>query len=225
MRKIAVNCIVVVFIMMFFDVSVYADVRDVSNIDLITNDVLEYFEWNEEDLTSYVNYHEAYVYSGKIYSMYDIELSNRIANVDVGSFSITSGFLRDRLSTFSDYRKLIGNGEEDTIIGAYVFHYETVLNHEGETETVLVPTQDLLLEIGRSGLYNETIDIDYIGDNYVLIAVDGDEPEFKLFKVVRKKVETKQLLENIQIDFFDNKVVKENPSIEEYVPSIFNFGF
>jgi len=197
------------------------DVETHKSVEVTTNRVTDYFDWNKDQVSEMVITNDFGPLTGPSYSIYEIEQYQREVLKDLGALQLSSGFARNRVTTFLKTKAIAGVGRENTVVGLFVFHYEIIAN-----ERVLVVTQDHLSTLGRSGLYNERISIDYVGCNYVLIAVEDPETyevRYRMFKVVRKEVETRDLLENMTIDFFDEQVSK--PNFNKFVPGIDSFGF
>ena len=223
-----IKTLLVCFSFLFlFQVTAFAGGEDTQTDRIVTNEVRTYFGWNTSDLNEMVKASELTYFTSPAFSIYEIENFQSERLKDFGSLKLSSGYLRDRITTFSKTKALVGTGTEGTVVGLYVFHYETRMDFNTiSMKQYLIPTQDHLVKIGRSGLYNETVCIDYIGTNYVLIASQEPvtkEVKYRLFKVVLKQEETKVMLENMTINFFDSQ--KESPKLEEFVPIIMHSGF
>lgn len=102
----------------------------------------------------------------------------------------------DAKPTFESAHNIKGNGDEGTVVGVMVYDSwddDGILN---------ITYQSDYQTIGPSGIYNEKIHLDTIGVNYICIAVKKDgEVEYNIYMVNRKKEETKEILENIEIKF------------------------
>jgi len=132
-----------------------------------------------------------------------------------GSFDLTKGFKKDKTTTFSESKSLLGVGEEDTAIEVVVFYYE---------EDALIIDKEYFCDLGKSGVYNENLSFSHIGLNYVFVTVtesNGDK-YYKLFKVVCEEEKTREQLENVQIDFLKDN--SETPTIEEFAPKLEEIG-
>lgn len=219
--KLVITTLLCLTFFALFGFSVYAESEDFvvdEYSQVVTNDdVLEYFGYTDDYLIELVSVNEMNAFATPLFSSYDVELYRSDVLKDLGPLQLSSGFERDRLTTFSSSKAIAGIGEEGSVVGLHVFHIET--------ET-LISTQDTLFTIGKSGLYNETVAFDYVGVNYVLLTVE-DSISFattkRLFKVTLKEIETRNKLENMTINFFEEE--SESPSIEKFVPEIVNFGF
>jgi hypothetical protein len=192
-----------------------------------SEDVLEYFDYGDDYLIELVDTNEVNIFSGPLFNFYDREVYRSEILKDLGPLQLSSGFERDRLTTFSPSKAITGVGEEGTIVGLHVFHFDTVINSIDESvEEFVISTQDRLVTLGKSGLYNETVCFNYVGVNYVLLSVENPmtfATTKRLYKVTLKKLETRNKLENMTINFFEKEI--ESPSIEEFVPEIVDFGF
>lgn len=205
------------------DTFVMAEIVEESTSD----DVLDYFNYSDDFLVEYVNANEANVFSAPLFTSYDREIYRSEIIKDLGPLQLSTGFERDRLTTFSTSKAITGLGEEGAVVGLHVFHIDKILNDiEDRAEQVVVSTQDRMVTLGKSGLYNETVCFDYVGVNYVLLTVENPvtfEATRRLYKVTLKELETRNKLENMTINFFEEEV--KSPSIEEFVPGIVDFGF
>jgi len=171
-----------------------------------TTNVLDEFDWTQDALTKAVKANEASAFIEPAFGILELENLKKEIIKDFGTLDLNSGFSRSRISTFSKTKTLTGVGLDKTVVGLYTFHYESVTNAiTQKTTTNIVATQDRLVTVGLSGLFNETINLDYIGDNYVFIAVKSpvdDSVVYRIFKIVRKEEKIQESLENIKINFY-----------------------
>jgi len=171
-----------------------------------TTDVLDEFDWTQEELTKAVRANEATTFIEPAFGILELENLKKEIIKDFGTLELNSGFSRSRISTFSKTKTLTGVGLDKTVVGLYIFHYESVTNAiTQKTTSTIVATQDRLVTVGLSGLFSETINLDYIGDNYVFIAVKSpvdDSVVYRMFKIVRKEEKIQESLENIKINFY-----------------------
>lgn len=123
----------------------------------------------------------------------DFSTPNEGAQFNLNDFKylyLNKGFDKRITPTFSSRKNISGEGKKGTIVGIVVtdnFYNITDLN---------------IQTIGASGLYNDKIKFDNIGINYIYIYVKKDDDIVsKKFTVNRKEEETKNILENISIDF------------------------
>jgi hypothetical protein len=102
--------------------------------------------------------------------------------------------------TFSSTKKISGNGEEGVTVGIMVYDSWTEdgklnITYQSEYET-----------IGLSKIFDETIELNTIGINYICIAVMKDNNiEYRVYVLNRKEEETREKLENIEIEFKVNQ--------------------
>lgn len=228
-RKLIITTLLCLTMFALSGVSIYAESNS-SNLGEVNekstdDDALDYFNYSYDYLIELAAHNETSTFSGSLYTSYDVELSRGTALKDLGTLQLSTGFDRNRLTTFSKTKAISGVGKAGAQVGLQVFHIVTSTT-DNKSKKYLVSTQDELVKIGNSGLYNETIYFDYIGVNYVLLTVE-DPITFastkRLYKVTLKAIATRNKLENMTIDFFKEEV--KSPSIEEFVPGIFNFGF
>ncbi|QUH29144.1 hypothetical protein [Vallitalea guaymasensis] len=98
--------------------------------------------------------------------------------------------------TFSSTKKISGNGEEGVTVGIMVYDSWT---EEGKLN---ITYQSEYQTIGLSKIFDETIELNTIGINYICIAVMKDEDtEYRVYVLNRKEEETREKLENIEIEF------------------------
>lgn len=220
-KRLTITTLLCMTFFALFGVSVYAESDNFVMGDFIeettSEDVLEHFNYNEEFLIELVEVNEAGVFSGQVYSSYDVELYRSEFLKNLGALELSTGFERDRLTTFATTKAITGVGVEGAVVGLHVFHI---------ISDSVVSTQDSLVTLGKSGLYNETVCFDHVGVNYVLLTVEDPETfasTKRLYKVTVKELETRNKLENMTIDFFEEE--EESPTIEKFVPEIVNFGF
>lgn len=137
----------------------------------------------------------------KIELMDDEDLKLNDIN-DFGIFSLSKGFSRLSMATFSDTKSITGKGDYNSLIGFAVFSLS-------EDQKMIVNDSGYK-KIGITGIFNEQVKFQ-IGTNYVLIAVKNEGFfAYRLLKVVVKQEETKGLLENIEVNFI--------PTIQEVKP-------
>ncbi|GKX28680.1 hypothetical protein SH1V18_11600 [Vallitalea longa] len=120
----------------------------------------------------------------------------------------------DAKPTFESTHNIKGNGEEDTLVGIMVY------DGWGDEGNLNITYQSDYQTIGPSGIYNEKIHLNTIGINYICIAVKKDsEVEYNIYMVNRKKEETKEILENIEIKFDgeDSTNQQEETEIDEEI--------
>lgn len=97
--------------------------------------------------------------------------------------------------TFSDTKDISGEGEENTVVGIMVCKID-------EDNTLKPTFFTERQKIGPSKLYNESIELKSIGGNMIILAVKkGEKCEHKVYYINRKKADTKELLENIDVGF------------------------
>jgi len=228
-RKLVIITSLCLTFLALFGFSAYAESDNfivVNFIEKTTNeDVLEYFDYGDDYLIELVDTNEANVFLGPLFNFYDREVYRSEILKDLGPLQLSSGFERDRLTTFAPTKAITGVGEEGVIVGLHVFHIDTVINSiDGSAKEFIVSTQDRLVTLGKSGLYNETICFDYVGVNYVLLAVENPitlTTTKRIYKVILKELATRNKLENMTINFFGEK--NESPNIEEFVQEIVGF--
>jgi hypothetical protein len=134
-------------------------------------------------------------------------------------FTFNKGFVKSKFSTFASSKNVLGEGEEGTSVGIVV--YKVV---DGKV-TITFESAKVL---GVSGLYNETIEFKDIGTSNLLLAIKkGNYIKYKVLEVSRKKQETKNQLENIEINFMPKQEVKkeQNNELENLIDSISSFDF
>lgn len=130
-----------------------------------------------------------------------------------GAFIFSRGFTGLVTSTFSCEKSLTGQGLENTQVGVLVYQKNAL----GEKE-VLFESNKVL---GASGLYSSVVKFKPDSVQYVVIAVAYDgTTEFRVFEVTTKTLETKLLLESIEINFSS---IEPGPSSTETVESIYNW--
>lgn len=213
-----VSLFAIIFTCMFlFGIDAYAASEE-------DNEVLELLQWTESDLLDYVSYNESNMYYASTSTLSDNTTVDQLK--DFGPLTLKNGFSKAKMTTFSESKTISGTALEDTTVGLIVFHIETVKDTEGNSTKSLVITQERISTIGLSGLYSDSVNLDYVGTNYVLIAAqDNSQKDVaiydKLFKVIRKEPETKEKLENIQVEFIQD-AGSEYPNLQEYIPSINN---
>lgn len=188
------------------------------------HEVLDLLQWSESDVLDHVSHNESFVYNTTGITLRDDEALDYLK--DFGPLVLKNSFDKAKTTTFSESKTISGTALEDTVIGLAVFHIETSKDTEGNTKKSLVVTQERKSTIGLSGLYSDSVNLEYVGTNYVLIAArdnsQKDKPiYYRLFKVIRKELETKEKLENIQVEFIQDTEGK-SPNLQEYIPSINN---
>ncbi len=211
------SLLVIVFACMFlFGMQAYAASEE-------DHEVLDLLQWSEGDVLDRVSHNESFVYNTS-----GIALDEEVLDYmkDFGPLLLKNSFDKAKTTTFSESKTISGTATEDTVVGLAVFHIEISKDTEGNTKKVLVMTQEKTSTIGLSGLYSDSVDLDYIGTNYVLIAAKDNSQKdkpiyYRLFKVIRKELETKEKLENIQVEFIQDAGGK-SPELQEFIPSINN---
>ncbi|TCK93171.1 hypothetical protein EDC19_1359 [Natranaerovirga hydrolytica] len=165
----------IICLLVFSSVGVYASPNNNQPVDA-------------ESFVDYFNIDESYLYEEVSNSS-----SNNINNYRYITFN--RGINRYITPTFSSQRYLVGEGTPNTEVGIMVYTIESGTVNEN---------QIIFQKIGASGLFNQTVYFDAIGDNYVLIAVkkDGDVV-YRNHIVNRKAEETKNRLEVLNITLFD----------------------
>ena len=178
------------------------------------------FSMTEESLSDIVDLKELSFLSENVNSLLATDsLSSSVVNF--GNLQITSGLNKDRFTTFSSSRTVTGTGTEGTVVGLMVFRFNTASNRD------IVVTQDTLVTIGKSTLFNEKINFDTIGVNYALIATKDKTSAnvvIKLYRITRKTEETKALLENITLNLMNGES-NSTSGIQNFVPSLSGLGF
>jgi len=190
------------------------------------SEVLDYFRMTEADLLNLLDQTQDEFDMSSV-SAYDLEMYRQEQLKDMGSLQLTRGFARDKITTFSDVKVLEGTGKEGIFVGLYVFHFEESLNPITDiVDQQVVMTQDHLVEVGASEIYSETINLDYVGDNYVMLTVynpkTDEQAVTRLFKVCREEALTRDKLENVQVNFLQED--EEGPSLDTFVPDFVDFG-
>ncbi|NMA84415.1 MAG: hypothetical protein GX962_11215 [Epulopiscium sp.] len=114
--------------------------------------------------------------------------------LDLGLIQIKKGLSKKEEPTFAQQRNIAIEGKEGTSI--IIFVYST--NDQGDINLTF---ESVRQAIGASGIYNESISFDTIGENYVLIyAEKGEQKVARLFQINRKKQETKIELQSKRYD-------------------------
>ena len=226
LNKIIISLLLCLGFIHLFSFSVYAaEANDIVMGDFaresgIEETEIEEIEYSDDYLLDLIAMSEDHSFSSSLLSSYNSKLYQSESIKDLGALQLSTGFDRERLTTFASTKSIIGVGKEETLVKLHVFHIDPNL------EDSLISTQKSRISIGKSGLYNETVCFDYVGINYVLITA-RDPVTYtttkRLYKVTLKELETRNKLENMTIDFFDKEV--ESPSIEGFVPEIVDLGF
>lgn len=188
--------------------------------------VYDYFDFDDGDMiekAEKIDVNQA-LFNG--FNTYDfLFINEQLKDFDV--LQLSTGFNKQRITTFSEVKYVEGQADQGTVVGTMVFHIDEALSvFDDVPEKNVIITQDSLTAVGASGLFSETIQLDYIGINYVLMAVyhpEMEAPAVKMFKVCREQEVTRVLLENVQINFFEEE--EEEISLESFVPGIMDFGF
>ncbi|MBN2221109.1 MAG: hypothetical protein JW708_02810 [Vallitaleaceae bacterium] len=182
--------------------------------------IAEEFSITEESLADIVDLKELSFLSENMNSLLTSDsLSESVVNF--GNLQITSGLNKERFTTFSSSRTITGTGTEGTIVGLLVFRINTATSRD------IVVTQDSLVTIGKSTLFNEKINFDTIGVNYALIATKDKttgNTVIKLYRITRKTEETKEKLENIRLNLINGES-NTNSGIQNLVPNVSGLGF
>ena len=135
---------------------------------------------------------------------------------DLGDLYLQQGFEQKVTPTFAKSKTISGQGDIGTTVGILVADSIT----EGALNVTYV---DYETTIGASGIYSKSFDLN-IGTNYVIVATVS---KYRVFTINRKEEETKELLENITIDFeplVEEEIVEEVEILEdELEESIFDF--
>lgn len=128
----------------------------------------------------------------------------------IGNLKLDIEFARMRMTTFSDTKTFSGQADAGTQVGITVFSINAL-------EEVQVNGQKSI-EVGKSKLFNESINLSNIGDNYILIVsrdAQKQNVKYGVYNIVRLEEEKKVELENVKIDFFDNTPEASNTSFFE----------
>lgn len=105
--------------------------------------------------------------------------------------------------TFSSSKKISGTGEEGIAVGVIVYDG---LDEEGNINI----TYQAIKTIGLSKIFNETIELNTVGTNYISIAVMKDGiTEYKKYILNRKEEETRKKLENLLVNFGETDIDNE----------------
>lgn len=190
-----------------------------------THLVFDYFGYTKTHLIEMVEAN-AVNFSLPVLGLGESQAFRRTELKKFGDLVLTTGFNKERITTFSNIKYLEGQAPAGTAVGIVVFHFDEETLEGPMALNNIVITQEELTAVGASEIYSETIELDYIGVNYVLIATYNPETEksgYRLFKVCREQEVKRVLLENVQIDFFDEE--DEDISIENFVPGIVDFDF
>ena len=190
MMKFLLSTILFMFI---FSVSSYAAEEDNSNEALET--YVEDFVLSENQL-SFVE-PEPFVVDSEDSLLMAEEDFQEPDYLTFGEFKFSKGFSQLISSTFSCEKSLIGQGLENTEIGILIYQE----NIFGDKD-ILFQSYKVL---GASGLYSNVIKFKPDSVQYVVIAVrSNDTTIHRVFEVTTKTLETKLLLETIEINFTVN---------------------
>lgn len=114
----------------------------------------------------------------------------------------TSNYIIDVVPTFSSVKNISGTGDEGIIVGTLVYNYT-------EDNEINITYQSEYQMVGPSMIFNETIQLNTVGVNYIIIAVMKDsEVEYKRYIINRKEEQTKEKLENIEVEFIPEEQKK-----------------
>lgn len=128
--------------------------------------------------------------------------SNDAYNV-FGDFSLNKGFDKKKITTFSSSRSLSGVGDEGIIVGVKVYSKDLFGNLTSNYQSVK--------ELGASGLFSDLIEFKKTGVYYMVIkVVDGKDTWIRWFELTKKEEETKDYLENIQINFIKTQTPEKS---------------
>lgn len=98
-------------------------------------------------------------------------------------------------ATFASERIVSGEGKQGLQVSIYVYTLK-----EGQ----ITPQKLHIASIGASGLFSYTVPYQTIGENHIFVAVkDGDTIVSKHFIINRKDPNSKVLIENINLKFYD----------------------
>lgn len=166
------------------------DVTEKSNpmVELYIDLNKDIIEANKEDLDEVKKEINSFSYL-KLNKGFDVKGSNENALKVEGRFINVA-------PTFSATKKISGNGEEGVKVGIIVYDNWT------EDGKLNITYQSEYQTIGLSQIFDETIELNTIGINYICIAVmKDDNTDYKIYVLNRKEEETREKLENIEIEF------------------------
>ncbi|MCT4596651.1 MAG: hypothetical protein N4A50_02070 [Vallitalea sp.] len=114
----------------------------------------------------------------------------------------TSNEIIDVVPTFSSVKNISGTGDEGIIVGILVYNYT-------EDNELNITYQSEYLTVGPSMIFNESIELNTVGVNNIIIAVMKDsEVECRRYVINRKEEQTKEKLENIEVEFIPEEQKK-----------------
>jgi hypothetical protein len=166
------------------------DVTEESNpmVELYIDLNKEIIEANKEELDEVKKEINSFSYL-KLNKGFDVKGSNE------NSLKVEGKFI-NVAPTFSDTKKISGNSEQGVKVGIIVYNDWT------EDGKLNITYQSEYQTIGLSKIFDETIELNTIGTNYICIAVmKDDNTEYKIYVLNRKEEETREKLENIEIEF------------------------
>lgn len=116
------------------------------------------------------------------------------ALLDLGLIKIKKGLSKKEEPTFAQQKNVSAEGQEGVEVIIFVYYQD-------EQGVAHVTFQSPAQIIGASGIYNETILLDTIGQNYVVVYVQKEEQKIaRQFQFNRKKQETKIELQSKRYD-------------------------
>lgn len=120
-----------------------------------------------------------------------------------GDFSLSKGFDKKKITTFSSSRSLSGVGDQGIIVGVKVYTKDAF--------GTLVSTYQSVKELGASGLFSDLVEFKKTGVYYMVIkVVNGKDTWIRWFELTKKEEETKDYLENIQINFIKTQTPEKS---------------
>jgi hypothetical protein len=174
------------------DEFIYNDVEDNTQSHPMTD---LYIDLNKDIMDT--NQEESDVAKKEINSFSYLQLNKGfdVKDSDGSALKSSSNFI-NVAPTFSSTKKISGNGEEGITVGIMVYDSWT---EDGELN---ITYQSKYQTIGLSKIFDETIELNTIGINYICIAVmKDDDTEYRVYVLNRKEEETREKLENIEIEF------------------------
>lgn len=174
------------------DEFIYNDVEDNTQSHPMTD---LYIDLNKDIMDT--NKEEADIAKKELNSFSYLQLNKGfdVKDSDGSALKLSSNFI-NVAPTFSSTKKISGNGEEGITVGIMVYDSWT---EDGE---INITYQSEYQTIGLSKIFDETIELNTIGINYICIAVmKDDDTEYRVYVLNRKEEETREKLENIEIEF------------------------
>lgn len=137
--------------------------------------------------------------------------------------NVTTDSVINVVPTFSATKNISGTGEEGIVVGVMVWDEWTADRRPNN-----ITFKSEIQTIGPSKLFNDTIEFNTIGTNYILIAVMKDGmPDYKIYVLNRKEEETKKKLENLEIEFIkldESTEEDEEQNIENETDNLFEIS-